>query len=59
MGKIEAARLVTCLTKNNVPEIQIIQLAGHKNLQKSKQLQKGLIRTTKGYVWYLKLIQDA
>ncbi len=36
--------MVTCLTKNSVPETQIIQLTGHKNLQSLNSYKKASLQ---------------
>ncbi len=36
--------MVTCLTKNNIPETQIIQLTGHKNLQSLNSYKKATLQ---------------
>ncbi len=46
-------------TKNSVPETQIIQLTGHKNLQSLIAIKKALLQTAKGNVSCLELIQKA
>ncbi len=39
--------MVTCLTKNSVPETQIIQLTGHKNLQSLNSYKKASLQQQK------------
>ncbi len=51
--------MVAYLTKNSVPETQIIQLTGHKNLQSLNSYKKASLQTAKGNVSCLELIQKA
>ncbi len=49
--------MVTCLTRNSVPETQIIELTGHINLQSLNSYKKHT--TAKGNVSCFELIQKA
>ncbi len=60
-GKINhSARksMVTCLTKNNIPETQITQLTGHKNLQSLNSYKKATLQQ-KRHVSCFEFLQDA